>query len=100
MEENELYEKILTDIKILLANNFRLDVDYIEEDNYIIQDLELDSMDCVDLFCAMETHYGLEFNDDKYGDSFHKVCKGTVKDITLWTINALKEEKYDFARNS
>ena len=53
-------------IKTIVADQFALDPDTITEETSFIDDLDADSLDLVELACALEDEYGLsEIDEDQ-----------------------------------
>ncbi len=57
-------EEILDEVKKLIADSMRVEIDEIKEDSKFIDDLGADSLDIAELVMAMETKFDIEIPDD------------------------------------
>jgi acyl carrier protein len=56
---------ILEKVKKAVAEQLEIDVNGISEQNSLIGDLRADSLDIVQMLIAMESEFGIEFQDDE-----------------------------------
>lgn len=79
-------EKIIEQINKALAEEFEFEMDDMQPDAHLIDDLELDSLDFVDLVVVLQNEFGLKLRDDnavrdvrKLGD-VHKLVLDRLKE--------------------
>lgn len=61
MSEEEIFNKI----KDMIADNFDVDKDKINEDTNFMDDLDADSIDLVEFILQLEDEFGAEIPDDE-----------------------------------
>ncbi|WP_018962840.1 acyl carrier protein [Coprothermobacter platensis] len=68
-------EKIFQELKNILRDTVAVDDENVTMDSDLVADLNLDSLDLVDLALSVEQVFGFEFNDEQLKDI------KTVKDV-------------------
>jgi acyl carrier protein len=58
-------EEILARVREILAESFELEPDAIRPDAHLIDDLDLDSIDAIDLAVSLEEETGLDVSEDE-----------------------------------
>ena len=58
-------ETIITAINKILEEDFEIDQDLLKPESMLREDLELDSLDAVDLVVAIEKTYGFRMNEEE-----------------------------------
>lgn len=61
MTKEEIFEKVRT----ILVDSFDLDMQSVHPTAHLIDDLDLDSIDAIDLVVAIESEIGLDINADE-----------------------------------
>jgi acyl carrier protein len=76
---------MLARISQLIAENTGIDPAEIKPETHILRDLEINSIDIVNLVCIFEEEFGIEIPDRQIKDFV------TVQDFADYIIRALKE---------
>ena len=58
-------EQILTRVRQILVESFELEPDDVRPDAHLIDDLDLDSIDAIDLAVSLEEETGLDVSEDE-----------------------------------
>ena len=57
-------EEIFTKVCEILVNEFFVDSSGLQASNYLVTDLDLDSLELLEFGSALEEHFGVEVNDE------------------------------------
>ena len=58
-------QEIVAKVNAVLVDEFQLDADTVTAEAHLFTDLELDSLDAVDLIAALETTFGHRVSEDE-----------------------------------
>jgi acyl carrier protein len=58
-------QEILKTIKDILSEEFEIDKDDISPESHLFEDLELDSLDAIDLLIDMERKFGIKIDNER-----------------------------------
>ncbi len=58
-------EEILDRVRAILVESFELEADAVRLDAHLVDDLDLDSIDAIDLAVSLEEETGLEVSEDE-----------------------------------
>lgn len=87
------YQETLEITKTIISDLFDIPKENINEDDDLRFDLQLDSLDSVDLICMFEQNYlKREINTDEENE-FTNVMQCSVKDLAELFYHLLKEEE-------
>ena len=92
MTFDEIYNNILVPS---ITARFTIDKSKIKPEASFKKDLELDSLDMVDLICEIEDKYGKELIDDsdeKTVEEFQRTSTGTLADMTNLLLTKINKE--------
>ena len=59
---------VLNKLKEIIANQFGIDTDELNEDTDIVADLGADSLDVVEMMMALEEEFGITIEDEKIAE--------------------------------
>jgi len=87
MTKEELYQKI----EGLLTESFELDKDLIKPEALLVEDLDMDSIDAIEMILQLEDQYDQKITDEKLREA------KTVQDIVDSLYEMLQEAKIELS---
>ncbi len=82
-------EEIVAKVNLVLVDEFELDADAVTAEAHLFNDLELDSLDAVDLVAALEASFGQRVAED---DAKEVRTVSDVYDLVVKTAERLAQE--------
>lgn len=90
------YDEVFELVKNIMLKIFRLKEDQIVPNANLKNELNLDSLDGIDILCELEYLYGTELissEDKKNKDKFYKAMKGTVNDLVICLMEIINNKE-------